>query len=79
MLLFLCASCGMYISSTAFLPSSFAMYLTMVAMGAWFLRNYEVRLEPLEFLLLVSTSFQLAIFAVAFSALVGWPFSAAVG
>ncbi len=42
MLLFLCASCGMYISSTAFLPSSFAMYLTMVATGAWFLHNYEV-------------------------------------
>ncbi|XP_064394142.1 alpha-1,2-mannosyltransferase ALG9-like [Halichondria panicea] len=61
-LLFLCASCGMYIASTAFLPSSFAMYLTMIAMGAWFLQNYE-----------------LAIFAVAFSTLVGWPFSAAVG
>lgn len=53
---------GMFVSATAFLPSSFAMYLGMVAMAAWFKNNFEV-----------------AIFAVAVSALVGWPFSAALG
>ena len=42
-LFFLITSCGMYISSTAFLPSSFAMYLGMMALGAWFEESYEVR------------------------------------
>ena len=42
-LFFLITSCGMYISSTAFLPSSFAMYLGMLALGAWFEGTYEVR------------------------------------
>lgn len=41
-LFFLILSCGMYISSTAFLPSSFAMYLGMLALGAWFEGAYEV-------------------------------------
>ena len=41
-LFFLLVSCGMYISSTAFLPSSFAMYLGMLALGAWFEGAYEV-------------------------------------
>ena len=34
--LFMATSCGMFIASTAFLPSSFTMYCTMVAMAAWF-------------------------------------------
>jgi hypothetical protein len=29
------SSSGMFISSTAFLPSSFSMYCTMVAVAAW--------------------------------------------
>ena len=41
-LFFLITSCGMYISSTAFLPTSFAMYLGMLALGAWFEGAYEV-------------------------------------
>lgn len=61
-LLLLLGSCGMYVSAAAYLPSSFAMYLTMVAMGAWFENNYKV-----------------SIMAVAASAIVGWPFSAALG
>ncbi|XP_041357482.1 alpha-1,2-mannosyltransferase ALG9-like isoform X1 [Gigantopelta aegis] len=34
---FLLFSTGMFISCTAFLPSSFSMYMTMLAMGAWYL------------------------------------------
>ena len=41
-MLLLLGSCGMYIAAAAYLPSSFAMYLTMVAMGAWFESNYKV-------------------------------------
>jgi len=41
--LFLMAtSAGMFISSTAFLPSSTSMYLTLLSMGAWFLHNYRL-------------------------------------
>ncbi|XP_064638611.1 alpha-1,2-mannosyltransferase ALG9-like [Lineus longissimus] len=32
-------STGMFISCSAFLPSSFAMYMTMLAMGGWFLNH----------------------------------------
>ncbi|XP_062567596.1 alpha-1,2-mannosyltransferase ALG9-like [Saccostrea cucullata] len=35
-------SAGMFISSTAFLPSSFCMYMTMLSMGAWFLGHLHV-------------------------------------
>ena len=41
-LILLVSSCGMFIAAPAFLPSSFAMYLGMVAMGAWFQRDYSV-------------------------------------
>ena len=39
---FLVFSTGLYISSAALLPSSFAMYMTMLAMSAWFKRNYNL-------------------------------------
>ena len=32
----------MFISSTAFLPSSASMYLTFLSMGAWFLHHYKL-------------------------------------
>nr|XP_022339393.1 alpha-1,2-mannosyltransferase ALG9-like [Crassostrea virginica] len=35
-------SAGMFISSTAFLPSSFCMYMTLLSMGAWFLGHLHV-------------------------------------
>ncbi|XP_071784454.1 alpha-1,2-mannosyltransferase ALG9-like [Asterias amurensis] len=35
-------STGMFISSAAFLPSSFSMYMTMVSMAGWYLDNYPV-------------------------------------
>ncbi|XP_012284880.1 alpha-1,2-mannosyltransferase ALG9 isoform X1 [Orussus abietinus] len=40
-LVFLIVSSGMFISSAAFLPSSFSMYLSTVAVGAWYDRKYE--------------------------------------
>eukprot|EP00105_Crassostrea_gigas_P012644 XP_011428699.1 PREDICTED: alpha-1,2-mannosyltransferase ALG9 isoform X1 [Crassostrea gigas] len=35
-------SAGMFISSTAYLPSSFCMYMTLLSMGAWFLGHLQV-------------------------------------
>ncbi|XP_057301339.1 alpha-1,2-mannosyltransferase ALG9-like [Hydractinia symbiolongicarpus] len=35
-------STGMFISSAAYLPSSFAMYCCLVAYGGWFNRNYPI-------------------------------------
>lgn len=32
----------MYVASTAYLPSSFTMYLTMIGLGAWLQGSYEV-------------------------------------
>ncbi|XP_065840437.1 alpha-1,2-mannosyltransferase ALG9-like [Oscarella lobularis] len=59
---FLLVSSGMFISSTAFLPSSFCMYCGLVALGAWCLGSYTV-----------------AVLAIGVSALLGWPFSIALG
>ncbi|XP_012252677.2 alpha-1,2-mannosyltransferase ALG9 isoform X2 [Athalia rosae] len=41
-LAFLILSSGMFISSAAFLPSSFSMYLSTVALAAWYDRKYEL-------------------------------------
>lgn len=41
-LCFLLVSAGMFISCSAYLPSSFCMYMTLIAMGGWFLRQYNV-------------------------------------
>ncbi|XP_058865682.1 alpha-1,2-mannosyltransferase ALG9-like isoform X1 [Acipenser ruthenus] len=62
MLAFLVLSTGMYCSAAAFLPSTFCMYTTLVAMTGWFNDNTPV-----------------SVLAVAAGAIVGWPFSAALG
>ncbi|XP_068773041.1 alpha-1,2-mannosyltransferase ALG9 isoform X2 [Struthio camelus] len=62
MLAFLVLSTGMFCSSAAFLPSSFCMYTTMIAMTGWYMDKTSV-----------------AVLGVAAGALVGWPFSAALG
>lgn len=49
MLLFLAPSNGMFIASTAFLPSSFTMYAGMIAIGAWLDRKEVVRFEKQVF------------------------------
>lgn len=41
-LLLLLFSTGMFVSCTAYLPSSFSMYTTMVALGGWFLGDHRV-------------------------------------
>ncbi|KAF4520183.1 hypothetical protein B566_EDAN003895 [Ephemera danica] len=41
-LAFLVFSSGMFISSTAFLPSSFSMYMALLSLGAWYQRKYEL-------------------------------------
>ncbi|KAM6234477.1 alpha-1,2-mannosyltransferase ALG9 isoform 1-T1 [Spheniscus humboldti] len=62
MLAFLVLSTGMFCSSAAFLPSSFCMYTTVIAMTGWYMDKTSV-----------------AVLGVAAGALLGWPFSAALG
>ncbi|XP_064490678.1 alpha-1,2-mannosyltransferase ALG9-like isoform X2 [Pseudopipra pipra] len=62
MLAFLVLSTGMFCASAAFLPSSFCMYTTVVAMTGWYMDKTSV-----------------AVLGVAAGALLGWPFSAALG
>ena len=44
-LFLLLGSCGMYIAAPAFLPSSFCMCFSMLALGAWFRGEYEVSMD----------------------------------
>uniref|UniRef100_A0ABK0LJG1 Mannosyltransferase n=3 Tax=Rattus norvegicus TaxID=10116 RepID=A0ABK0LJG1_RAT len=62
MLAFLVLSTGMFCSSSAFLPSSFCMYTTLVAMTGWYMDKTPI-----------------AVLGVAAGAILGWPFSAALG
>lgn len=49
MIVFMVFSPGFYISSTAYLPSSFAMYMTMLSVGAWFQRRYRLAILSTAF------------------------------
>lgn len=62
MLVILIFSPGMFIAGSAFLPSSFSMYMTLLSMTAWFYRKYPS-----------------AIFFVALSSLLSWPFAGLIG
>ncbi|XP_041030445.1 alpha-1,2-mannosyltransferase ALG9 isoform X4 [Carcharodon carcharias] len=62
MLAFMVLSTGMFCSAAAFLPSSFCMNTTLIAMTGWFTDKNAV-----------------AILGVAAGAILGWPFSAALG
>ncbi|KAL1140575.1 hypothetical protein AAG570_000505, partial [Ranatra chinensis] len=64
MLIFLLFSAGMFVSSTAFLPSTFSMYMTMLSIGAWYHRKYE---------LAVFTTAISAFLSWPFAALIGVP------
>ncbi|XP_054611345.1 alpha-1,2-mannosyltransferase ALG9 isoform X1 [Dunckerocampus dactyliophorus] len=64
MFAFLLLSCGMFCSSAAFLPSSFCMYTTVVAMTGWFQDSTPLAIMG------VATG---AIVAWPFSALIGVP------
>ena len=54
---------GMFLSVTSFLPSTFAMYLVMLAYASW----------------LTNDSSRTAIFAIGLAVLLGWPFAAILG
>ena len=58
----LAVNTGMFISTTAFLPSSFSLQFVTLAYAAWWNQNLK-----------------LSVLCIAISALVGWPFSAALG
>ncbi|XP_070282171.1 alpha-1,2-mannosyltransferase ALG9 isoform X4 [Myotis yumanensis] len=62
MLAFLVLSTGMFCSSSAFLPSSFCMYTTLIAMTGWYMDKTSI-----------------AVLGVAAGAIIGWPFSVALG
>jgi alpha-1,2-mannosyltransferase len=55
-------SCGMFLSTTSFLPSSFVIYFICFSYSNWLKGNYKW-----------------AIFFIAFSSLIGWPFVALLG
>ncbi|XP_046393537.1 alpha-1,2-mannosyltransferase ALG9 [Ischnura elegans] len=40
-LAFMVFGAGMFVASTAYLPSSFSMYMAMLSLGAWYQRKYE--------------------------------------
>lgn len=54
---------GMFLSVTSFLPSTFSMYLVMLAYGAW----------------LSDSTSKLAIFSIGLAVLLGWPFVLILG
>lgn len=66
LLLFLVLSTGMFIASTAFLPSSFAMYCTSVLFAAWLLAQHRTVIFAAAISSLVGWPF---------SALIGAPFA----
>lgn len=41
-MIFLVMSSGMYFASTAFLPNTLSMHLTMLTFGAWFRDEYKM-------------------------------------
>ncbi|XP_076034373.1 alpha-1,2-mannosyltransferase ALG9-like isoform X2 [Oratosquilla oratoria] len=55
---------GMFISATALLPSSFAMYMTMLSMGAWYQQRYGIA---------IFTTAVSALLGWPFAALIGAP------
>ncbi|XP_068086468.1 alpha-1,2-mannosyltransferase ALG9 [Anabrus simplex] len=63
-LVFLVFSAGMFVASTAFVPSTFSMYMAMLALGGWYQRKYE---------LAVFTTAMSAFVSWPFAALLGVP------
>lgn len=64
---FLITSSGMFISSSAFLPSSFAMCFSTVSIAAWYGRKYEIA---------IFTTAISALLGWPFAALIGVPIAA---
>ena len=76
---FLLLSPGMYISSAAFLPSTFAMITSMLAY-TYIIQNIKIHSSS-QFTWKDAwwTVFQVPVFWFAVGGIVGWPFSAAIG
>ncbi|XP_064486177.1 alpha-1,2-mannosyltransferase ALG9-like [Ornithodoros turicata] len=64
MLVLMLFSTGMFISSTAFLPSTFSMYAVLVSFGAWFLDEHRIT---------VFSTAMGSLFGWPFSAILGLP------
>ncbi|XP_030838105.1 alpha-1,2-mannosyltransferase ALG9 isoform X1 [Strongylocentrotus purpuratus] len=60
-LAFMILSTGMFISSAAFLPSSFSMYMTMISMGGWYTNNLNVAILATAMSSFISWPFAVAI------------------
>lgn len=56
-LIFLTFGTGMFISCTAYLPSSFSMYMTMISFGGFFLQQYKIAIISTAASALVSWPF----------------------
>ena len=75
----LVSSAGMFISSTAFLPSSTSMYLTLLAMGAWFLHHYKLAIFFTAFSTFISKIHLEDVSDLTDWNVSGWPFAALLG
>ncbi|KAG2378112.1 hypothetical protein C9374_008734 [Naegleria lovaniensis] len=70
-ILVMMGSPGMFISSTAYLPSAFSMYMLMFAFGNW----YSVAITELD----KKMKWFFCVFFVGSSVIIGWPFSVVCG
>ena len=73
-------SAGMFISSTAFLPSTTSMYLCLLSMGAWFHQKYPLAIFTTALSTFLSECRSIkALVSFFFSLYAGWPFAALLG
>jgi len=82
-------SAGMFISSTAFLPSTTSMYLTLLSMGAWFQHHYRLAIFftacstflswPFAALIGVPIAVDILIFKKQWQMFINWSVISAVG
>ncbi|XP_059138882.1 alpha-1,2-mannosyltransferase ALG9-like [Physella acuta] len=70
-LILLLFSAGMFASASAFLPSSFSMYLTMVAYGSWFVGDVHISIMSIAASAIIGWPFAGALgIPIAFDALI---------
>ncbi|CAL1543598.1 unnamed protein product [Lymnaea stagnalis] len=70
-LILLLFSAGMFASASAFLPSSFSMYMTMIAYGSWFVGDIHVSILAIACSTILGWPFAAALgIPIAFDALV---------
>lgn len=64
---FLLVSSGMFLGAQNYLPSSFSMYMLLIAFGSWFYRDQTPAQTSIKWIICVC--------AAGTSVIVGWPFS----